>query len=313
MRIQYGVAGGPYADVTASPAMQRDLVFIPGTEATRTKLFGLDPVFGKVKHVVVTDDAGVVKVLHTPTGGAVLYRNASGAFDWSYDPWRLTRQRPHIDQLLAAIHASLNFTRNATGGLDGGGLDGEFPEQCMIARFLDPEATVVEFGGNAGRSSLAAASLLSSSARMVVFESDPVSAALLAQNRDANGFNFKVVSAAASLTPLYQYDWVTASVPTPGAKPIRTTTLMAEAPHFVFDTIIADCEGALAPIFRDFPELVAPLSTVILENDFTVPGDKEAVDTALSAAGLKSTYTQAGGWGAYYHMFFEVWQRVPSA
>lgn len=304
MKILYGVAGGPYANVTTSPAAQRDVVFIPATDLTRSKLFGVDPMPGRVKHVLVTDDCGVTKTLHVARGGTLLYRNDAGAFDWACDPWVTTRQRKHPDQILAAVHASLHFQGNAAGGLEA-----EFPEQVMIARFLDPEATVVEFGGNAGRSSLVAASLLTSDRRLVVFESDPVSAALLGRNRQANGFQFQVVAAAASKTPLFQCGWVVSPVQTAGAAPIRTTSLAEEAPHLVFDTVIADCEGALTAIFRDFPDLVPPLGTVILENDFTVPGDKEAVDDTLRAAGLGPVFSQAGGWGLYRDKFFEVWCR----
>jgi hypothetical protein len=307
MQILYGVVGGPYANVTTSPAAQRDLVFIPATDTTRCKLFGVDPVPGKVKHVLLSDDCGVTRKLHVTQGGTLLYRNDAGAFDWGHDPWVTTRQRKHPDQILAAVHASLDFAGNATGGLEA-----EFPEQVMIARFLDPEATVVEFGGNAGRSSLVAASLLSSDKRFVVFESDPVSAALLCRNRQANGFGFQVVDAAVSKTPLFQCGWVVSPVQTAGAHRTRTTSLAEEAPHLVFDTVIADCEGALTAIFRDFPDLVPPLGTVILENDFTVPGDKEAVDAALQAAGLGVDYSQPGGWGVYRHKFFEVWRREKS-
>jgi FkbM family methyltransferase len=179
-------------------------------------------------------------------------------------------------------------------------------------------ARVLEIGGNIGRSTCVIASLLDDSSKLVVLETDPVSVASLYRNRVVNKLQYHVEAAALSERPLMQRGWNTETVPAGGVlpagwTPVHTITYAQLCERYgpgFYDTVVADCEGALTAICRDTPSFFRGVHTVVLENDFTNPGDKEVVDAAMRAAGLQVAVAQAGGWGLHAAEFFQVWMRA---
>ena len=211
---------------------------------------------------------------------------------------------------LNAIHATLN--------MEHGSLDDEYPEQLMLVRYVRPDATVLELGGNVGRSSCVIASILDDSSRLVVFESDPATAAQLKDNRDANGFAFHIEAAALSREPLIQCGWDTVpwhgGVDVPeGWTPVTTREWRQTLDTYEslrFNTLVADCEGALFYILRDHPGFLDGFETVVLENDFHQLEHKIYVDIMMARHGLRVAHSEAGGWGPCHDRFYEVWVKA---
>lgn len=207
---------------------------------------------------------------------------------------------------LAGIHASLTFMH--------GSLNDEIEEQLMAVRFVAPQARVLELGGNVGRNSCVIGRLLNDSANLVVFECDKRNAALLTANRDANGLRFAVEPRALSARPLMQLGWDTR--PYPGVLPngwsfVDTITWpQTLAKHGAFDTLVADCEGALFHIVADAPDFFRGFKTVIIENDFHDASHKKFVDQKMREAGLACVAWKQGGWGPCADRFYEVWKRL---
>lgn len=208
---------------------------------------------------------------------------------------------------LQQIHEQLKFRH--------GSLAEEYDEQLMAVTYIQPHARVLELGGNVGRNSCVIASMLHDSSNLVVVESDPRSAALLKDNRDLNGFRFAIEHAAVSARPLEQQGWITRPFDgervTPGWEAVATLTwpeLVAK--HGAgFDTLVADCEGALYHILQDDPHFLRGFSTVVIENDFEDIAHKEFVDAEFRRHGLKRVFSKPGGGGPCTDRFYEVWVR----
>lgn len=219
---------------------------------------------------------------------------------------RRVRSSREADQRLRELHAQLR--------LKYGTFEDEFPEQMMAARYIQPNDRVLELGGNIGRNSLIIASLLHDPRQLVTLESDPNIARQLDENRQENRLPFHIVCAALSAQPLIQSGWNTMPYPPgepipEGFQPVATVDLQTCQQLVVhpFTTLVADCEGALFYILRDFPEMLTGMQTVILENDYTDRSHKDAVDERLRQYGFECDYREAGGWGPCTDCFFEVW------
>jgi hypothetical protein len=136
---------------------------------------------------------------------------------------------------------------------------------------------------------------------MVVFECDPDISLQLQHNRDQNGFHFAIETKALSKRRLIQNGWDTKpirdndqDVPD-GWKVIDTIpwsqVLTTYAP-LSFDTLVADCEGALYYILKDEPDFLRSFHTVILENDFLDVQHKEFVDSELIRNGFRLVHNE---------------------
>lgn len=223
----------------------------------------------------------------------------------SYRP----RSREDALLLLQQLHSTLRLSH--------GTFEDEFPEQVMAAQYLQADDLVLELGGNIGRNSLVISHLLKDSRQLVTLETDPTIADQLHQNREQNGLGFHIVCAALSAQRLIQSGWTTETMPSDqripeGYQEVKTvdyTSLCQSfAPHG-FTALVADCEGALYYILRDFPELLQTVRTVVMENDYTDRSHKTSVDDSLRRAGFQCVYREAGGWGPCVDCFFEVWQK----
>ena len=76
-----------------------------------------------------------------------------------------------------------------------------------------------------------------------------------------------------------------------------------------FNTLVADCEGALYYILQDEPDMLANFDKIILENDYHDINHKIYVDNNMISNGFRNVYREAGGWGPCFNCFFEVWQK----
>ena len=216
----------------------------------------------------------------------------------------MTPERPWVKKL-DAIHQSLKINH--------GSFKEEYPEQLMAARFLKGHEKVLELGANIGRNTLIIASLLNDQKNLVTLECDPNTVIQLTENRDINSMQFHIEGSALSKRPLIQKGWDTIVSDTVPDGYIKVSTIdfdTLQAKYSIeFDTIVADCEGALYYIFMDMPEMLTNIKTVIMENDYRDINHKYAVDSILGNKGFKRAYSEAGGWGPCHDRFFEVWQK----
>lgn len=207
------------------------------------------------------------------------------------------------EEKLKEIHSKLQ--------LMFGSLDDELPEQTMSVMFIQPNSVVLEIGGNWGRNSCVIGSILSDSTKLVVLESDPKSAEILRVNRDYNNLKFHIEPSALSKIRLAQCGWDTKpyDILEDGWTPINTLSWneLTNKYPLPFDTLVADCEGALYYILLDEPELLNQFKTVILENDYHDINHKRYVNLLLITNGFRCVYSKSGGWGCCQNFFFETW------
>lgn len=209
---------------------------------------------------------------------------------------------------LAWIHRHLNFAH--------GELKNEYPEQLMTVRFLEETATVLELGANIGRNTCVIATILNDDSRLVSLETDARTTKLLRHNRDINNFKFHIENSALSKIPLCQEAWNT--IPFTGKLP-STDYFMVKTISFneiqqkyglIFDTLVADCEGALYQILQDDPAMLKNIKMIIIENDYFDENRKSFVDSIFQQYGLKPIYTEGRkSTKPSSHEFYQVWKR----
>ena len=216
-----------------------------------------------------------------------------------------------ITQKLADLHSKLK--------LNHGNFSEEYPEQEMAVMYIKPDDIVLELGGNIGRNSCIIASLLNDSKNLVVFESFNTYAEQLKENRDLNNFNFHIEECAISKSELYQKGWETMpmeyiinNADFANWTKIKTATWsdIKNKYNFRFDTLVADCEGALYFILRDEPTFLEHFKKIIIENDFFHDyNQKLCVDEEFKKFNFKRVYVKAGGGGPCTEFFYEVWEK----
>jgi FkbM family methyltransferase len=309
LSVYYGVPG-QYSNVTqkAHKLVQDDCLRIPAGDCKRRDAFG-DPLPGILKSVKIvhgdhetTYDSLAEVEIYTPNLVDLQTMVATRKQVWESD----IKSLPDPVERLAWMHQNLDLVQ--------GSFQEEYPEQLMAVTYLKPDAMVLELGANIGRNTCIIATVLNDDKQLVTLECDPVSCDILQQTRDLNGLNFHIENTALSKVLLAQQGWNTVeytdSLPD-GHVPVKTITFPELEAKYdrKFDTIVADCEGALFQILRDEPTLLTNITTVILENDFTTIEPKRFVDEQFTKFGLKSVFSQAGGWGPCYGVFFQVWMR----
>lgn len=213
----------------------------------------------------------------------------------------------HLDKngkaKLKKIHSKLKIIH--------GSLNEEYSEQIMVANFLKKNAVVLELGGNIGRNSCVIAKLLSDSKNLVTLESDPEIAVKLLQNRNLNRLNFHIEASALSKRPLIQKDWDT--IPSeevlPGYKKVNTISYSDLKIKYQknFDTLVADCEGALFYILQDDPSMLEDVNLIFVENDyFKIPEGYQYVINKFMEYGFNLIYEKPTNDVPF---FYQVWSK----
>jgi len=226
-----------------------------------------------------------------------------------------------ITQTLADLHRKLQ--------LNYGSFNEEYEEQRMAVMYIKPDDIVLELGGNIGRNSCVIASLLKDSKNLVVFESFDTTANQLQENRDINNLHFHIESCAISKSDLYQTGWDTKpvneiseanTVELARWTKVNTATwsdIKQKYASLRFDTLVADCEGALYYILRDEPTFLENFTTIIIENDFKNLHHKHYVDEEFKKFNFKRVYVKAidlpqGVFDYVKEFFYEVWEKQVS-
>lgn len=211
----------------------------------------------------------------------------------------------------------LHFIHNDLA-IKHGNFQEELPEQTMVAKYLRGNEKVLEIGANVGRNTLVIAYILNCfqvNNQFVTLESDSHSAKLLKENRELNGLKFHIENSALSKNKLIQNGWNTeicnsGNIPH-GWKKVNIIGYkqLMEKYKINFDTLVLDCEGAILPILKDYPQLLNNINTIIIENDFQNRNDKNKFNNILKYYNFHLDYQQSGGWGDCQDCFFEVYIR----
>lgn len=315
MKIFYGYDDQHYVNVTSTifnQCMKGSQLVIPTGDYERCQIVGFDPYPGVLKHILVVDYTGGRyrfehgRVCSLSFESVLQQLRETGPKTW----WNQTGK--HIaDETarLEGLHQHLTC--------DHGSLKEEYPEQIMVLRYVKEDAKVLEIGGNIGRNSLVLSTILANTDQLVVLESHPAIVPQLVHNLHQNGFDTRVGASALSYTPLIQNGWDT--IPLSDAKeehagwktvPVVTFEELQSKYAIQFDTIVADCEGALYYLFKDHPEVLDNIHTIIMENDYKDIDHKTMVNAILGLKGFSRIYHEAGGWGPCQEFFFEVWQKA---
>ena len=208
---------------------------------------------------------------------------------------------------LQAIHSKIQLIH--------GSLMEEYPEQLLSVKYIKPTDTVLEIGGNFGRNSCTIATILNGSSNMLVIESDSDNSILLRENRDHNKLNFHIEDCAISKVDLYQKGWITKPIEEisdiENLKKINTKswTEIKNKYNMEFNTLVADCEGALYYIMKETPDFLQTFNKIIIENDFNDIEHKQFVDNELKKHNFERNHYEQGGWRPCHDFFYEVWTK----
>lgn len=299
-QVLYGVSH-THIDVTdhAWKCVKNETLSLPAGDYERSLILQ-DPVQGIVKEILVKfhDKAWVFPA------GQEIKLSLPGILPPVLDPkkWK-SLSYPTCHERLQCIHNNLRFEGN---------IYDEYPEQLLIAEFIKPEHVVLEIGSNIGRSTLVIASILENDKQLVTLECDPNSCAVLTHNRNINNMTFTIENAALSSFPMYRKGWNTFFEFNKPEDAVPITTISWKDFHkkhpLPFDTVVADCEGALLPILAESPELLDGIKLVIVENDYMDINHKLEVDRVFRSKGLSPHRNVPGGWGPCLPMFYQVWK-----
>lgn len=297
MRITYGIQPETIdvTEICETKLRYKDHIRIPAGEFSRTMLF-TNPAPGKLNSIFVTDEeSNTTEYDHTTTV----------RIDISTKKVIDTEQERAIVKRMREIHATIS--------IQYGSMEEEVPEQKMALQYLQGNERILEIGGNIGRNSLLLSSILADDSQMVVVESDATFAKQLEENRDANNRKFQIENAAISMRPLIQKGWntVVSEEVLPGFHQVPTITYkqLQDKYKLPFDTLVIDCEGAFFYILQDMPDILDNIQLIIMENDYWDIQHKQYIDNVLQEHAFEVVYSEPGGWGPCFDMFYEVWKR----
>ena len=195
-------------------------------------------------------------------------------------------------------------------GLKSGFFDDEIPEMELAYRYIKPEYSVLEFGGNIGRNSITIASLLTKkndgSVNLVTLETGDI--VELRKNMESSGHKFTIINAGLSKNNLYQSGWVSDRIRQPKASTVNKVSvdeIYRISGINKFDALVVDCEGCFYDITNDFPELLQNSKLIIIENDS--PEHNDHIKQNILKAGFKSVFcgNHVGRQPCFYQVFIK--------
>lgn len=306
--ILYGITNN-YSDITriAHFLSVNDIITIPANDVQRAILFG-DPQPNILKHILIrTVCDGIQK--------ETIYKN-NQEIVIDFSKYNTLSKKYICDHSISDAKQKLNCIHNNVR-LKYGNFWEEYPEQLMTATYLDKNSKVLELGGNIGRNTLVIATILENDKNLVTLEPHPEIVKQLEHNKEINMCTFNIENAALSYRKLIQKGWASY----PGELVIGnnqnefininiiTFEELEKKYDIIFDTIIADCEGALYYILQDNPNILDNIKLFIMENDYQDINHKNFVDDLLKEKHFERIYFSGLGWGPCKDFFYEVWKK----
>jgi FkbM family methyltransferase len=324
MKIFYGHGEGNYIDITKDvfqKCLKDDGIYISAGDRERCNIIGYDPYPHILKHILIVDHFNN-KYIYSATKEVIIKFESMSQqliYDKSPKRWWNTVGKFITDpkEKLNTLHKHLNLYHTGWGGFEY-----EYPEQLMAMNNVNENSKVLEIGGNVGRVSHIIQTILNNSKNHVIMECDNDMANKLRFNLNTNGFdNINIETNCLSKTTLYM-DGSHGPRPIEDFKeaehPVEVPTIsyleICRKYNIDFDILVADCEGSLFYIFKEDPDMLNNIHTVIMENDYYDLTHKQTVDAILKNKGFKLTYQEKGvpwaSWSCCYEYFYEVWRVI---
>jgi FkbM family methyltransferase len=309
MKIFYGVENN-YVEITGQvleKCLKNNEIYIPSNDNLRAVMFG-DPLYGVLKNIKIEFDDNLCKIYYhnNPLYLKIIdvkieeINNITRRKTW----WKnVGKNIKNPEEKVMEMHKYIN--------INYGNIKDELSEQIMATTYISEDDKVLELGANIGRNTCIIAQILNDDKNLVTLECNPQHVKELIENKELNGFNFVVEPSALSKKNLIQQGWDTfvSDIVFPGFFKVNTISWyeLNEKYNIKFNTLVADCEGALYYILQDEPEMLSDFNKVIMENDYKDINHYNFVMENLKQHGFKNVYSQKGGWGVCENYFFQVW------
>ena len=324
MKVLYGYDNDHYLDITADvfkKCLKDDGIYIPAGDGNRCDIIGYDPYPNILKHILIIDNKGD-SYIYIHTKELIIHINSISQQlmdDKNPKIWWEQVGKYIKDPVLRLNELQKRFTLLI---YEHGGFEAEYPEQLMIMRYVNENDKVLEIGGQVGRTSHIIQTIVNNPKHHVIMECDPKTAKKLRTNLNFNTYNNAIIETAGlSHVKLYMTGGgvdaprhFEKDIPS-GAVEIPTITYseLCKKYDIDFDVLVADCEGSLYYIFKEDPNMLNNIHTVIMENDYHDVNHKQTVDTILTSKGFKVIYKEIGvpwaSWSPCYEYFYEVWKK----
>ena len=324
MKVLYGYDNSHYLDITADvfkKCLKDDGIHIPAGDGNRCDIIGYDPYPNILKHIMIFDHKGNSYMythtkelfIHIDSISQQLMDDRNPKIWWEH-------VGKHIkDSVLRLNELQKQFTLLI---YEHGGFEAEYPEQLMIMRYVNENDKVLEIGGQVGRTSHIIQTIVNNPKHHVIMECDPKTAQKLRTNLDFNTYTDAIIETAGlSHVKLYMTGrgvdaprHFEKDIPSDAVEiPTITYSELCKKYNVDFDVLVADCEGSLYYIFKEDPNMLDNIHTVIMENDYHNVNHKQTVDTILTSKGFKVIYKERGvpwaSWSPCYEYFYEVWKK----
>ena len=209
---------------------------------------------------------------------------------------------------LNEIHAKMTI-KNPNGNSNQP-LEYELEEQLIAVQYIEPSDVVLELGANKGCNSCVINHLIGCSNKQLSIEPSPVLGNILNVNRDLSGCNFHIFNGTLSKEPQIFVGEGFAGYTLPEEYDFGFTVphktlgeLKKETGIERFNCLVADCEGALPQILRDFPELYDECDKFLVEMDGTGLYGHELYDEMIKTLDEKGFVRIQSG-------FRSIWKRA---
>ena len=271
---------------------------IGASDPERTDVLGGDPLLGVLKHIKIVQDQHVWKY-ETDQCVHLVMEDQVRALPPIVTTSKIVESSPER-AALGKVQSQLL--------LKGGKWSVDLVE-LMVMRFVRPDATVLELGGDIGRTSLVIATRLGARSHkyFVTLECNQSTVGLLHSNRDDNSLGFAIEPSALSERRLLEKSRDIRPVPFLGGKedskvdeaafetlvqegwrevPIVSWPTLQKRFEIRFDTLVTECSHLLW-LLHDHSEALAEITTVILKNEHPSVPQRTFVESRLVAAGLR--------------------------
>jgi len=326
MKFFYGYDNEHYINITAdvlNKCLKDNGIFIPAGDGARCDIVGFDPYPNILKHIMVIDNNNRRHIYTASKAIAIEFPVISKQLTDAENPkiwWNAVGKfiQDPVERL-EALQKHINLKH-----IKHGGFEFEYPEQLMCMRNIREDSKVLEIGGNIGRTAHIIHTIVNNPKHHVVMECDLNTAQELRENLDMNGYTaLQIETAALSKTPLWLVNgsprpFAENEVP-PGAQKMPTISYseICQKYEVDFDVLVADCEGSLFYIFKEDPDMLNRIHTIIMENDYTDLDHKQMVDSILKMKGFQMVYQEKGvpwaSWSCCFDYFYEVWKKPEAA
>jgi FkbM family methyltransferase len=324
MKILYGYDNNNYIDITADvfkKCLRDDGIYIPSGDGNRCDIIGYDPYPNILKHIKIIDNSGIPHIFTFTKEINIRIYPISKQLSENKNPkicWEHVGK--HINDPIMRLNALQKQFNLAI--FEHGGFEAEYPEQLMIMRYVNENDKVLEIGGQVGRTSHIIQTIVNSPKQHVIMECDPKTAQKLRVNLNFNTYTDAIIETAGlSHVKLYMTGGgvdpprhFEKDIPSDAVEiPTITYSELCKKYDIDFNVLVADCEGSLYYIFKEDPNMLDNIHTVIMENDYYDVNHKQVVDTILTSKGFNIIYKEKGvpcaSWSPCYEYFYEVWKK----